>query len=287
MSQPSTFYRFLRGNRIARQGLTVKRVTQLYCSNRSLQQGCTWLACRNAVLIPARCGVVALSGSPRAVIGIPASGWNFGSIVQVLACPPESVVALHTSPTVLIASARIQQKPVHILVAHAPHRGHPLEVRKEWWRATSHLCLSHNGTAPWIFLIEGNCRIGSRETAAIGGHQADIEDEPGSILHDTLLRLGLCIPATFAPCMWGSGGTLFQKRSGALDRSDYVCVPRDWMDCECHAWVDPGITAGHACMDHLAALCHCAVATLGQVSRQRRSTDRCPGGLRSKECVSG
>ncbi|CAE7285354.1 unnamed protein product, partial [Symbiodinium necroappetens] len=177
-------------------------------------------------------------------------------------CPPESVVVLHTAPTILIASARLGQQAIRILVGHAPHRGHSTAARAEWWRATSHLCHSYSKGVPWIFLLDGNCRIGSRETSAVGAYEADPEDDAGTLLNDLLVGFDMCIPATFATTMFGAGGTLFQKRTGELDRSDYACVPSSWLEGGCQAWVDPGITAGHGGLDHLATVCRCAVSLL-------------------------
>ena len=198
----------------------------------------------------------------------------FGNELWICAsgpCDPTSVVVLHTSPTVLIANARIGSHGVHLFVGHAPHRGHTLEVRKEWWRAAAHLCHSYSRQMPWLFFLDGNCRLGSRETSAVGSHQADEEDDAGTMLNDLLLGLDLCVPSTFASCMVGDGGTLFQKRSGTLDRSDFVCVPRTWMLEECKAWVEPGISAGHACMDHFAVVLRCNVPPLGRTGRSSRA----------------
>ena len=190
----------------------------------------------------------------------------FGNELWVCAdgpCDPSSVVVLHSTPTVLIAHARVGMHKVHILVGHAPHRGHTLEVRREWWSNVAHLCHSYPRNVPWIFLLDGNCRLGSRETSAVGCHQADEEDDAGALLNDLLLGLDMCVPSTFASCMLGEGGTLFQKRSGTLDRSDYVCIPHVWLQGGCHAWVDPSIAVGHACIDHLAAVLLCSLPPSG------------------------
>ncbi|CAE7613083.1 CYB2, partial [Symbiodinium sp. KB8] len=197
----------------------------------------------------------------------------FGNELWVSAdgpCDPTSVVLLHSAPTVLIAHARVGRHQIHFFVGHAPHRGHTLETRRAWWSAAAHLCHSYPRHVPWVFLLDANCRLGSRETHSVGSHQADDEDDAGVFLHDLLLGLDLCAPSTFASCMIGEGGTLYQKRSGALDRSDYVCIPRAWLPGDCRAWVDPSIAVGHACIDHLAAVVHCCLPSLGkQVSRDR------------------
>ena len=150
-------------------------------------------------------------------------------------CPASSVVVLHTAPTFLFASAVIAGIPAKILVGHAPHRGHTSEVRTAWWRNVAHLCHSFSHGDPWLFLLDANCRLGSRESSSIGGHHSDVEDDAGSLLHDLLLELGMCVPATFSAFATGPGGTLRQKRNGEFVRSDNICVPTSWTSGTCHA----------------------------------------------------
>ena len=168
-------------------------------------------------------------------------------------CRPESVVVLHASPTVLIASLIIAGQPCRVFVGHGPHRSHSTGTRRDWWLAATRLCHSFSHGCPWLFFLDANCRVGSRVSAAIGDHQGDEEDDAGELLHSLLLSLELWLPSTFAHVMVGEGGTLLQKRNGAFDRSDFIGLPQIWQAGSFRAWVDPGITSGHACVDHLAA----------------------------------
>ena len=52
--------------------------------------------------------------------------------------------------------------------------------------------------------------------------------------------------------MSGSSGTMVQKRTGELDRSDFVCVPREWERSHVKARVDASISTGHSAIDHFA-----------------------------------
>ncbi|CAE7946807.1 unnamed protein product, partial [Symbiodinium sp. KB8] len=185
-------------------------------------------------------------------------------------CQASSVVVLHNTPTILVASAKVAQMPIKLLVGHAPHRGHTSEVRCAGWRNIAHLCHSFSHGDPWIFLLDANCRVGSRESMAVGGHHADPEDDAGLLFHDLLMELGLCAPSTFSAFMTGPGGTLRQKRNGDFARSDFVCIPVSWTSGICHAWVEPGISAGHSVMDHVAPMLSLAFRTsLGSHASKR------------------
>ena len=180
-------------------------------------------------------------------------------------CPPSSIVMLHSSPTVLIASGRLEGQALRFVVAHGPHRAHASSVKQEWWKRLNHLCHSFDGNGAWIMMLDANCRVGSSTSNAIGDWQADPEDESGQLFHKLLLELDAWLPATFCHTMFDSGGTLRQKRSGEFDRSDFVAVPSIWRSCTCQAWVEPHIFAGHVLVDHLAS-----ILTL-EVSLQRRN----------------
>ena len=55
-----------------------------------------------------------------------------------------------------------------------------------------------------------------------GPTSRDAEDESGYWFRRVLEDMSLWLPATFAHCMVGDGGTLRQKRSGSYDRSDFI-----------------------------------------------------------------
>ena len=186
-------------------------------------------------------------------------------------CAASSVVVFHTSPTILIAGAKIGELPVRVLVGHAPHRGHTAEFRKAWWDATSGLCHSFAHGCPWLFLLDANCRVGSIVSCAVGGHQADEEDDAGASFHSLILSLQISLPATFYVHMQGPGGTLLQKRNGALERSDFIGVPQDWLSGRCSARVEPGVTSGHACADHFAAMLEVHLTLCQSLPKQARA----------------
>ncbi|CAE7745718.1 unnamed protein product, partial [Symbiodinium sp. CCMP2456] len=162
-------------------------------------------------------------------------------------------VVMHSDPTVLLVGLRFRGSSVRVLVGHAPHRAHPEPVRQAWWQRVGSLCREFAGNAAWILLMDGNCRFGSATSPSVGSCNADPEDFSGNWCHALLQELDAWIPATFDSCQQGHGGTLCLHRNGSFVRSDYVCIPSTWQGT-CAAWVDPGITTGHSCVDHLATV---------------------------------
>ena len=171
----------------------------------------------------------------------------------------QAVTVFHTEPTLLLASLPFRGSRLCVLVAHGPHRVHSEAFRQAWWERVSCLCSAHARDAHWIVLADGNCRVGSHPSRSIGSHQADVEDLTGGLFRSLLEDLECWVPATFAVSAHGDGGTLYQKRNGELERSDYIAVPRGWVYSECAAWVEPTISAGHRCLDHFAVVVDCSV----------------------------
>ncbi|CAE7410216.1 unnamed protein product [Symbiodinium natans] len=181
-----------------------------------------------------------------------------------------SAVVLHAEPTLLVVSAYFHCSRLNILVAHAPHRAHTEEHRQAWWARVCAVCGAHSRGANWICLIDGNCRIGSVPDAHVGPWQADEEDFSGSLFRDLLRSLNVWVPSTFRGCMEGPGGTLLQKRNGALVRSDYICLPLTWQSAFCSVCVAPELSAGHVCEDHYASVAQVQLSFTGKPSKQVR-----------------
>ncbi|CAE7816687.1 unnamed protein product [Symbiodinium necroappetens] len=94
----------------------------------------------------------------------------------------------------------------------------PLQRTDEFHRAAMQaIPRSPSPTEELVLTSDGSFRA---DTLAAGwGLVADEEDDAGTMLNDLLLGLDLCIPSTFASCMVGDGGTLFQKRNARLGLS--------------------------------------------------------------------
>ena len=180
-------------------------------------------------------------------------------VAEAGAFDPKSVTVLHAEPTFLLASMTHMGRPLRVIVAHGPHRVHSETFRAAWWERVHGICLAHLRDSACVVLADANCRIGSHVCRSIGSHHADVEDFSGAFFRALLEDIGSWLPSTFGHSAFGPGGTLFQRRSGEWDRSDFVAVPLDWTFQQCTAWVEPGISAGHQCLDHLAVVVSCTV----------------------------
>ena len=98
--------------------------------------------------------------------------------------------------------------------------------------------------------------MGGVQSQCVGPLHADPLDEVGEIFHDLLLKCSSWLACSFASTHQGHGGTLAQKRSGGLARSDYVSLPLAWRDAGVESCVASTISAGHSVLDHFAALVH-------------------------------
>ena len=156
--------------------------------------------------------------------------------------PAHRFVVRHVDPRRLMGRLDFVGSTYNVLVGHAPHRGHSVQEREEWWRRTSELCLGVHDGLDWILLLDGNCRVGSVASECIGAHQSDVQDEGGACMH---------------ALAGGPGGTFLQKQSQELQRCDFVGLPERWKTWQVRAWIEPSISSGHAAPDHFASVAEC------------------------------
>ena len=183
--------------------------------------------------------------------------------------PPHRAVTLHATHTRLVVRLTFSGMCLFVLSAHAPHRATAPADRTQWWDETTRVCTSLGTGQSWLLLMDANARVGSTESDFVGGFQADVEDDGGACMHTLLQSLQAWVPATFSEHMRGPGGTLLQKLSQELQRSDYVCLPLSWRRCHSEAWVEPSVSSGHAIMDHMASMVR-IVLLLDKVPRRKK-----------------
>ena len=169
-------------------------------------------------------------------------------------CPEHKAVVLHASPTRLLLRLSFAGLHLGVFAGHGLHRGHPSAARLAWWKETSDLCLVAGASLDWIWLVDGNCPLGSVTSRHVGDLSAEDEDEASDAMHCLLRACGCWVPNTFDDSFSGPTGTLVQKRSNVLVRRDYVALPLGWRDCVTHGYVSDTIHAGHAIPDHYAVV---------------------------------
>ncbi|CAE7237351.1 unnamed protein product [Symbiodinium sp. CCMP2456] len=168
--------------------------------------------------------------------------------------PPHQAAVLHADPTRLVLRLAFRGQVLFVFAGHGPHRGHTKAERADWWAETSKICSMQGSHGLWLALLDANCRVGDVVSDHIGSWQPDPEDDGGAMLHELLGQLRLWLPCSYEETMHGPGGTLLQRYSNELQRSDFVAIPMEWRSSDITAYVDPSISAGHMVLDHLATL---------------------------------
>ena len=189
---------------------------------------------------------------------------TFGTGAMSLRFAVSQVTVLHSEPTCLICRLRNSVVDWQILCLHGPHRARTEQCRTQWWTRVGGICRSVDVGGCWIVFMDGNLRLGSEVSQAVGGHQADVQDEAGELAHALMLDLRAFFPSTFEDVMEGPGATLFQKRGSQADRSDYIGIPQAWQPLQMKAFVEPSINVGHKCVDHMALVVKVQLMTLGK-----------------------
>ena len=134
----------------------------------------------------------------------------------------------------------------------APDLAYGAEAGAQWWsEAAATLRQLRLAGAPLFVFGDTNARVGSVQSAYVGGHQPDQETAAGEHLHQLLADLDLAAPATFST--EGEGWT-WQSNCGRRHRIDYVMCPVPWLAAVVRAEVpDPIHFALEDRLDHRLA----------------------------------
>ena len=121
--------------------------------------------------------------------------------------PAHQAVVLYHDVTRLVARVSVAGARLCVLVGHAPHRGHSVQARSEWWRETKRVCSKAGFDAPWVLCVDGNCSVGSVGSSSVGDLHAEEEDEQvlfsmtclPAVEHGSRLPLRTLLPVLGAP----------------------------------------------------------------------------------------
>ena len=126
-----------------------------------------------------------------------------------------------------------------------PHSGHTPEERASWWNSIRELLYQFKDL---VLLIDGNARVGSVQSNAVGGGGfAQEEDFNGRHLHELLIEHDLWAPSTFEAPTEGSGWTWSKGKTNPRTgeepkkhRLDYICYPQAWRNSHAagEVWYD-------------------------------------------------
>ena len=152
---------------------------------------------------------------------------------------------------------------------HAPHQGTEADKLHSWWEQTIAL-LKHAATrAPLVLGGDFNAAVGSQCCNRIGDCWPEEQDTAGTFLAELVTTCSCWLPSTWSHFHSGQSWTYVQKRNGALQRPDFVCLPDCWENACVSSWTDPEIHVGQSYIDHFAAVV--------RVSARLRLTGACLG----------
>lgn len=143
--------------------------------------------------------------------------------------------------------------PVDVLIAnlHVPHSGNDDGEIQKYWTDLQQLIPGHLRGKHMILLGDMNARLGSVQSAGIGGHACEEESFAGGLLHNHVLQWKQWIPATFEHHQFGPTSTWVHP-GGSESRIDYIAVPLEWHYRDASAWVDLELQAHSHLHDHRA-----------------------------------
>lgn len=167
----------------------------------------------------------------------------------------EDVAVIAADPRFLILRIRTVLFRAILIAGHAPHSGATASDISNWWQSLSRALPDRYTTWPRILLVDANARVGAEPCQRIGPHQAEKGSGKEEGFTQFVRSQGLFLPATFAQCHSGTGGTWLHN-NGNWCRNDFVGLPIEWHYESCQSWVSPDIDAGLAKSDHLASLAH-------------------------------
>lgn len=128
---------------------------------------------------------------------------------------PNDVTIVSTNhPRIMLISIRNRYLDIYVLAA----------IRKFW----DELQAVIGNRTNVILLIDGNARLGSITSTAVGDFDPDDESLNGSLLHKFATDSCLCIPSTF---FHDGPSTTWRAPNGSEHRGDYVAVPTAWFPC--------------------------------------------------------
>lgn len=180
---------------------------------------------------------------------------------------------LHKDPRVLFVQVASPILRMKILIGHAPHSGHPLHDRCNWWEGFTRLANQKQKDERLLVLVDANADPGPQDDWTVFG--AGFKTPANTHLFgDFLTATELCLPAT-GPHHIGAQHTWTSPNGLHHHCIDHIAIPfESWHECTYSATLE-AFDLGNGCWDHTAV----AVQLQWQaktVTPARKSRSWCP-----------
>ena len=179
----------------------------------------------------------------------------------------QNVVVVHADPRLLIAKISHELWHACIAVAHAPHSGHPDEVRSAWWCQLTETLTHHAADVELYVLIDANATPGHTDAIHVGP-QGTLPSKSTQLLRDFLVTWNLGLPGTFS-CHQGPQTTWTSPDGLTQHCIDHVCVPTSRLsDCMFSRVIDE-FDLGNSHWDHAVTGTELSWKAMQQIPLQR------------------
>eukprot|EP00438_Fugacium_kawagutii_P033595 Skav205245 [mRNA] locus=scaffold1794:421388:429761:- [translate_table: standard] len=169
---------------------------------------------------------------------------------------PSTITILHADHRSLVVriSTTIGQRFL-VCVGHAPHQGHPTEVKQQWWTTLLNLVRLHQGQDECLSFFDANADLGFEgDDIHVGTHGGLPPDVNGTELTNFLELAHSWLPSTFFRCHQGPHETWYgnASQSASGKRLDFIALPLTWTYYDVHSevFVFNDIDSGNANIDH-------------------------------------
>ena len=167
----------------------------------------------------------------------------------------EDASVIATDPRFLILRLKTTLFRAIVVAGHAPHSGATEAEISAWWKKLASAIPAKYDMWPRLLLVDANARVGSEPCQHIGPHQAEKGSGKEEGFTQFVRSQGLFLPATFAGCHSGEGGTWLHN-NGSWCRNDFIGLPSEWHYDSCHSWVSTSIDVGLVKEDHRVPIVH-------------------------------
>ncbi|CAL1138089.1 unnamed protein product [Cladocopium goreaui] len=106
---------------------------------------------------------------------------------------PKDFQVLHRDPRMLAVQIETPYMKLKILVGHAPHCGHSLQEREQWWHTFSNHARLRHGYERLLVLMDANADPGPRDDYVVF-KDGFLSNENTPLLQDFLTEHDLCLP---------------------------------------------------------------------------------------------
>eukprot|EP00438_Fugacium_kawagutii_P031296 Skav201234 [mRNA] locus=scaffold4162:233341:238470:+ [translate_table: standard] len=168
---------------------------------------------------------------------------------------PNQAVVLEASAELLLVRWHPRgQRALLFVAGHAPHKGHPDDVKTAWWSTLSSIIARHSNNADVIMFLDANAALGDVQCDQVGNLDPETEETNGAMLRELAEKHALWIPSTFSDIHCGPSATWFSSATTkpAGSRLDYILLPLHWRGAKITSMTLPDMDAGQSSLDHVA-----------------------------------